>query len=31
LAQDESFESYMRQSVNPDFTLQRGWPLKLAE
>ena len=31
LAQDDSFESYMRQSVNPDFTLQRGWPLKLAQ
>jgi DNA polymerase-3 subunit epsilon len=31
LAQDDSFESYMRQSVNPDFSLQRGWPLKLAE
>lgn len=31
LAQDDSFESYMRQSVNPDFKIQRGWPLKLAE
>ena len=30
LAQDESFEGYMRQSVNPDFTIQRGWPLKLS-
>jgi DNA polymerase III subunit epsilon len=31
LAQDDSFESYMRKSVNPDFSLQRGWPLKLSE
>jgi DNA polymerase-3 subunit epsilon len=31
LAQDDSFESYMRQSVNPGFSLQRGWPLKLSD
>lgn len=27
---DADFESYMRRSVNPDFTATRGWPLKLA-
>lgn len=26
---DADFESYMRRSVNPDFTAARGWPLKL--
>jgi DNA polymerase-3 subunit epsilon len=26
---DADFESYMRRSVNPDFTATRGWPLKL--
>lgn len=26
---DADFESYMRRSVNPDFTASRGWPLKL--
>lgn len=26
---DADFESYMRKSVNPDFTSTRGWPLKL--
>ena len=26
---DSDFESYMRRSVNPDFTSTRGWPLKL--
>jgi DNA polymerase-3 subunit epsilon len=28
---DADFESYMRRSVNPDFTATRGWPLKLAK
>lgn len=27
---DADFESYMRRSVNPDFTATRGWPLKLS-
>jgi DNA polymerase-3 subunit epsilon len=27
---DADFESYMRRSVNPDFTSVRGWPLKLS-
>lgn len=27
---DADFESYMRKSVNPDFTATRGWPLKLS-
>jgi len=26
---DADFESYMRRSVNPEFTATRGWPLKL--
>ena len=26
---DTDFESYMRRSVNPEFTATRGWPLKL--
>lgn len=29
-ANDADFESYMRRSVNPDFTATRGWPLKLS-
>ncbi|MEY4321840.1 MAG: hypothetical protein RL167_568 [Actinomycetota bacterium] len=28
-ALDADFESYMRRSVNPDFTSTRGWPLKI--
>lgn len=28
---DLDFESYMRRSVNPEFTATRGWPLKLAK
>lgn len=27
---DADFESYMRRSVNPDFSATRGWPLKLS-
>jgi DNA polymerase-3 subunit epsilon len=27
---DADFESYMRRSVNPDFTATLGWPLKLS-
>ena len=27
---DADFESYMRRSVNADFTATRGWPLKLS-
>ena len=27
---DADFESYMRKSVNPDFTATRGWPLKIS-
>ena len=27
---DADFESYMRKSVNPEFTATRGWPLKLS-
>jgi DNA polymerase-3 subunit epsilon len=26
---DSDFENYMRRGVNPDFTVKRGWPLKL--
>lgn len=26
---DADFESYMKKNVNPDFTSQRGWPLKI--
>ncbi len=26
---DSDFENYMRRSVNPDFSVKRGWPLKL--
>jgi DNA polymerase-3 subunit epsilon len=26
---DTDFETYMKRSVNPDFTATRGWPLKL--
>jgi DNA polymerase-3 subunit epsilon len=29
-ANDSDFETYMRRSVNPDFTATRGWPLKLS-
>jgi DNA polymerase III subunit epsilon len=29
-ALDADFETYMRRSVNPDFTSVRGWPLKLS-
>lgn len=28
-ALDADFETYMRKSINPDFTATRGWPLKL--
>lgn len=28
---DADFESYMRRSVNPEFTATRGWPLKLSK
>jgi DNA polymerase-3 subunit epsilon len=27
---DADFETYMRRSVNPEFTAARGWPLKLS-
>lgn len=27
---DADFETYMRRSVNPDFTAARGWPLKIS-